>query len=154
MKKQDNKIPVTIVSGFLGAGKTTLLNHILTAEHGHRIAVVVNELGEIGIDGDLIVKDQDSVLELANGCLCCTVKGDLTRIVLDLIKQQGKFDHLLIETTGIADPAPVAEVFYFDPLINDRFYVDGLITMVDCVNLEKQLDTNQVCYRQISFADL
>jgi G3E family GTPase len=154
MRKQQDKFPVTIITGFLGAGKTTLLNHILTVEHGHRIAVIINEFGEIGIDGDLVVKDEGSVLELANGCLCCTVKGDLTKIILDLLKKQDSFDHIIIETTGIANPAPVAEVFYFDPLINSKFYVDGIVTVIDAVNVEKHLEDNDECYKQIAFADL
>ena len=154
MKSQEGKIPVTILTGFLGSGKTTLLNNILTEEHGHKIAVIINEFGEIGIDGDLVIKDDDSVLELANGCLCCTVKGDLTKIVLDLIKRGQEFEHLVIETTGIANPAPVAEVFYFDPLINTKFYVNGIVTLVDSVNVDKHLDDNEECYKQIAFADL
>ena len=115
MRKQPGQVPVTVITGFLGSGKTTLLNHILTEDHGQRIAVIVNEFGEIGIDGDLIVKDSDSVLEMNNGCLCCTVRGDLTKIALDLLKRRDQFDRIVIETTGIANPAPVAEVFYFDP---------------------------------------
>ncbi|MCM8531105.1 MAG: GTP-binding protein [Lentisphaeraceae bacterium] len=154
MKSQKGKIPVTILTGFLGSGKTTLLNNILTEEHGHKIAVIINEFGEIGIDGDLVVKDEDSILELSNGCLCCTVKGDLTKIVLDLIKSGQHFEHLMIETTGIANPAPVAEVFYFDPLINNNFYVNGIVTLVDSVNVDKHLDDNDECYKQIAFADL
>jgi G3E family GTPase len=154
MRKQQDKLPVTIITGFLGAGKTTLLNHILTIEHGHRIAVIINEFGEIGIDGDLVIKDEGSILELANGCLCCTVKGDLTKIILDLLKKQDSFDHIIIETTGIANPAPVAEVFYFDPLINSKFYVDGIVTVIDAVNVEKHLEDNDECYKQIAFADL
>ncbi len=154
MKLQKGKIPVTILTGFLGSGKTTLLNNILTEEHGHKIAVIINEFGEIGIDGDLVIKDEDSVLELANGCLCCTVKGDLTKIVQDLIKSGQDFEHLMIETTGIANPAPVAEVFYFDPTINDKFFVNGIVTLVDSVNVDKHLDDNDECYKQIAFADL
>ncbi len=154
MKAQSGKIPVTILTGFLGAGKTTLLNYILTAEHGHKIAVIINEFGEIGIDGDLVVKDENSVLELSNGCLCCTVKGDLTKIVLDLIKTKKDFEHLIIETTGIANPAPVAEVFYFDPFINPKFYVNGIVTLIDAVNVDKHLDDNDECYKQIAFADM
>jgi len=154
MKSQEGKIPVTILTGFLGSGKTTLLNNILTEEHGHKIAVIINEFGEIGIDGDLVVKDEDSILELANGCLCCTVKGDLTKIVLDLIKSGQEFEHLMIETTGIANPAPVAEVFYFDRFINDKFFVNGIVTLVDAVNVDKHLDDNDECYKQIAFADL
>ena len=154
MKLQKDKIPVTILTGFLGSGNTTLLNNILTEEHGHKIAVIINEFGEIGIDGDLVIKDEDSVLELANGCLCCTVKGDLTKIVQKLIKSGQQFEHLMIETTGIANPAPVAEVFYFDPFINNSFYVNGIVTLVDSVNVDKHLDDNDECYKQIAFADL
>jgi G3E family GTPase len=154
MKKQPGQIPVTVITGFLGSGKTTLLNHILTADHGQKIAVIVNEFGEIGIDGELIVKDDNSILELSNGCLCCTVKGDLTKIAMDLLKRKDQFDRIVIETTGIANPAPVAEVFYFDPYIKGKFYVDGIVTMVDSVNLQKHLEDNEECYKQIAFADL
>ena len=154
MKSQEGRIPVTILTGFLGSGKTTLLNNILTEEHGHKIAVIINEFGKIGIDGDLVVKDEDSVLELANGCLCCTVKGDLTKIVEDLIESGQEFEHLMIETTGIANPAPVAEVFHFDPRIKNKFYMNGIVTLVDSVNVDKHLDDNDECYKQIAFADL
>lgn len=154
MKVQEGKIPATIITGFLGSGKTTLLNNILTEKHGHKIAVIINEFGEIGIDGDLVVKDDDSILELNNGCLCCAVKNDLTKIILDLTKKGREFEHLIIETTGIANPAPVAEVFYLDPLINNKFYVNGIVTLVDAVNVDKHLDDNEECYKQIAFADL
>ena len=154
MRKQPGQIPVTVITGFLGSGKTTLLNHILTANHGQRIAVIVNEFGEVGIDGDLIVKDDNSVLEMNNGCLCCTVRGDLTRIALDLLKRRDQFDRIVIETTGIANPAPVAEVFYFDPYVKGKFYVDGIVTLVDAINLEKHLEDNEECYKQVAYADL
>lgn len=154
MKSQQGKTPVTIVTGFLGSGKTTLINHILSSDHGYKIAVIVNEFGEIGIDGDLIVKDEDSILELSNGCLCCAMIGDLTKIVLDLKKNDKDFDYLLIETTGIANPAPVAEVFYFDHRISSEFYVDGIITVVDPINIEIDIEDNEECYKQIAYADM
>ncbi|MCM8538410.1 MAG: GTP-binding protein [Lentisphaeraceae bacterium] len=154
MKTQSGKTPVSIITGFLGSGKTTLVNHILTANHGFKIAVIVNEFGEIGIDGDLIVKDENSILELSNGCLCCAIIGDLTQIVVDLEKSGKDFDYLLIETTGIANPAPVAEVFYFDPRINSKYFVDGIVTVVDPINLEIDIEDNEECYKQIAFADL
>jgi G3E family GTPase len=154
MKAQSGKTPVTIVTGFLGAGKTTLINHILSADHGHKIAVIVNEFGKIGIDGDLIIKDENSILELSNGCLCCTIIGDLTQIIVNLQKSGKDFDYLLIETTGIANPAPVAEVFYFDPRINNQYFVDGIVTVVDTINLEMDLEDNEECYKQIAYADM
>ncbi len=122
MRKQDYKIPVTILTGFLGAGKTTLLNN-LVEQGDKRLALIINEFGEVGLDGDLVTNAEDQVLELNNGCLCCTVKGDLTRILLNLISCGKEFDQIVIETTGLADPAPVAELIYFDSHVNKRFYL-------------------------------
>ncbi|MET0429874.1 MAG: GTP-binding protein, partial [Microvirga sp.] len=114
-----DKIPVTVLTGYLGAGKTTLLNRILTEEHGKRYAVIVNEFGEIGIDNELVVGADEEVFEMNNGCICCTVRGDLIRILDGLIKRKGKFDAVIVETTGLADPAPVAQTFFMDQDVSD-----------------------------------
>src|ERR1051325_7811299 len=111
------RVPVTVLTGFLGAGQTTLLNHILTAPHGNRIAVIENEFGEIGIDNELVVRSDEEIFEMNNGCICCTVRGDLIRILGKLMRRRDKFDYILIETTGLADPSPVAQTFFVDPEI-------------------------------------
>ena len=115
-----DKIPVTVLTGYLGAGKTTLLNRILSEEHGKKYAVIVNEFGEIGIDNDLVVGADEEVFEMNNGCICCTVRGDLMRILGDLMKRKGKFDAIIVETTGLADPAPVAQTFFVDENVGKR----------------------------------
>ena len=126
-----NQIPVTVLTGYLGAGKTTLLNRILTEEHGKKYAVVVNEFGEIGIDNDLVVNADEEVFEMNNGCICCTVRGDLIRILGGLMKRQDDFDGILIETTGLADPAPVAQTFFVDEDVRRRTWLDSIVTVVD-----------------------
>ncbi len=125
------KIPVTVLTGYLGAGKTTLLNRILSEDHGRKFAVIVNEFGEIGIDNDLVVGADEEVFEMNNGCICCTVRGDLIRIVEGLLKRRGKFDAILVETTGLADPAPVAQTFFVDADVRDAARLDAVVTVAD-----------------------
>jgi G3E family GTPase len=137
-------VPVTILTGFLGSGKTTLLNHILKADHGHRIAVIENEFGEAGIDNELLVQDRnEQIVEMNNGCICCTVRGDLVRILGELAakRQAGTlaFDRVVIETTGLADPAPVAQTFFVDEEIGMHYLLDAIVTLVDAVHAPQQL---------------
>ena len=150
-------VPVTILTGFLGAGKTTLLNRILTERHGGRIAVIENEFGEAGIDNELLVQDGEQIVEMNNGCICCTVRGDLIRILGDLASQrdQGRirFDRIIIETTGLADPAPVAQTFFVDRDIGDYYLLDGVVTVVDARHAPQQLDTHHEAQEQVGFAD-
>jgi G3E family GTPase len=151
-------VPVTILTGFLGAGKTTLLNRILTEQHGERIAVIENEFGETGVDNDILVKDKDEqIVEMNNGCLCCTVRGDLVRILGDLGKKrkQGKvkFDRVIIETTGLANPGPVAQTFFMDEAIHDQYLLDAVVTVVDAKHADKTLDDHDEARRQVGFAD-
>ncbi|MDF1995821.1 CobW family GTP-binding protein, partial [Peribacillus frigoritolerans] len=138
---ETNKIPVTILTGYLGAGKTTLLNRILTEKHNQKIAVIVNEYGEVGIDNQLVVDADEEILEMNNGCICCTVRGDLIRILRTLVfsSEQGqtKFNRVLIETTGLADPAPVAQTFFMDELLSEKFEVDSIVTVVDSKHVTK-----------------
>ena len=145
-------VPVSILTGFLGAGKTTLLNYILKQQHGYKFAVIVNELGKIGIDGALIEKTEDDVLEMSNGCLCCTVRKDLVKGVQNLLKKGG-FDYLLIETTGIADPGPVAQTFLNIPQLHQFVRMDSIITVVDAEQVEKQLKETDTVREQIAMAD-
>ena len=151
-------IPVTILTGFLGAGKTTLLNRILTEQHGERIAVIENEFGESGIDNDILVKDKDEqIIEMNNGCVCCTVRGDLVRILGDLGRKRRegtlKFDRVIIETTGLANPGPVAQTFFMDEAIHDQYLLDAVVTVVDAKHADKQLDEHDEARRQVGFAD-
>ena len=145
-------VPVSILTGFLGAGKTTLLNYILRQQHGYRFAVIVNEVGKIGIDGALIEKTEDDILELSNGCVCCTVRKDLVKGVQNLIKKGG-FDYLLIETTGIADPGPVAQTFLNIPQLQQLVRLDSIITVVDAEQIEKQMRDSETAREQIAMAD-
>ncbi|USK33147.1 GTP-binding protein [Bacillus sp. F19] len=155
---KSNKIPVTILTGYLGAGKTTLLNRILTEKHNQKIAVIVNEYGEVGIDNQLVVDADEEILEMNNGCICCTVRGDLIRILRTLVfsMDQGsvKFNRVLIETTGLADPAPVAQTFFMDELLSEKFEVDSIITVVDSKHITKHLDGHDEAQEQIAFADV
>lgn len=151
-------IPVTILTGFLGSGKTTLLNRILRERHGHRIAVIENEFGEAGIDNELLVQDEgEQIVEMNNGCICCTVRGDLIRILGELHakKQAGalSFDRVIIETTGLADPAPVAQTFFVDEDISQRYLLDAVVTMVDAKHAARQLDEYHEAQEQVGFAD-
>lgn len=139
-----HQVPVTILTGFLGSGKTTLLNRILSEHHGHKIAVIENEFGEAGIDSDLLINCEEQIVEMNNGCLCCTVRGDLVRILGQLSEKRErgevKFDHVIIETTGLADPAPVAQTFFVDDTISDAYRLDAVITVVDAKHAQQQLD--------------
>jgi G3E family GTPase len=149
-----SKVPVTLLTGFLGAGKTTLLNRILTEQHGKKYAVIVNEFGEIGIDNDLVVNADEEVFEMNNGCICCTVRGDLIRILDGLMKRADRFDGILLETTGLADPAPVAQTFFVDPDVAEKTRLDAIVTLVDARHLEIQLKDSHEAAEQIAFADL
>ena len=151
---KDERIPVTVVTGFLGSGKTTLINRILAEQHGRKIAVIVNEFGEIGIDGQLIVQnDQEELVEFNNGCLCCTVRGDLID-TLDRLQQRSELDAILIETTGLADPAPVASTFFLEDTLTSKTRLDSFIALADAVNLEQSLAQSEEAQEQIAFADI
>ncbi|MBF0481959.1 MAG: GTP-binding protein [Desulfovibrionaceae bacterium] len=148
------RIPVTILTGYLGAGKTTLLNRILTENHGRRFAVVVNEFGEIGVDNELVVGADEEIFEMNNGCVCCTVRGDLMRILGSLAKRRGAFDAILVETTGLADPAPVIQTFYMDEDTFDACTLDSVVTVADAANIEAQLARGHEAVDQLVYADL
>ena len=150
----DGKIPVTVLTGYLGAGKTTLLNRILTEPHGKKYAVIVNEFGEIGIDNDLVVGADEEVFEMNNGCICCTVRGDLIRIIEGLMKRRGKFDAIIVETTGLADPAPVAQTFFVDQDVSDKARLDAVVTVADAKWLTERLADAPEAKNQIAFADV
>jgi G3E family GTPase len=149
-----DQIPVTVLTGYLGAGKTTLLNRVLTEQHGKKYAVIVNEFGEIGIDNDLIVNADEEVFEMNNGCICCTVRGDLIRIIGNLLKRKGKLDAILIETTGLADPAPVAQTFFVDDEIRERAKLDAIVTVIDARHFLQRLDDSHEAAEQAAFADI
>jgi G3E family GTPase len=155
--QQDNMVPVTILTGFLGSGKTTLLNRILKEDHGHRIAVIENEFGEVGVDGDLIEKSDEQIVEMNNGCICCTVRGDLIKILGELKDKRAsgklKFDRVVIETTGMADPGPVAQTFFTDEDIGNYYLLDSILTVVDAKHAQKQLDEFHEAQEQVGFAD-
>jgi len=150
---EQNKIPVTILTGFLGSGKTTLLNRILTAPHGYRIAVIVNEFGEVGIDHHLLISSDEEIVQMNNGCICCTVHGDLLRVLFRLLDQRSTFDTLLLETTGLADPAAVAQTFLVDERIRWEFSMNQIVTLVDAKHIEGQLEAQTEAQEQIGFAD-
>ena len=149
-----DKIPVTVLTGYLGAGKTTLLNRILTEDHGQKFAVIVNEFGEIGIDNDLVVGADEEVFEMNNGCICCSVRGDLIRIIEGLMKRRGKFDAIIVETTGLADPAPVAQTFFVDADVQDQARLDAVVTVADAKWLVARLKDAPEAKNQIAFADV
>ena len=149
-----DKIPVTVLTGYLGAGKTTLLNRILSEQHGKKYAVIVNEFGEIGIDNDLVVGADEEVFEMNNGCICCTVRGDLIRILEGLMKRKGKFDAIIVETTGLADPAPVAQTFFVDEDVQKAARLDAVVTVADAKWLSARLKDAPEAKNQIAFADV
>ncbi len=150
---------MTVLTGFLGSGKTTLLNHILTAQHGKRIAVIENEFGEVGIDDALVLEAEEEIFEMNNGCICCTVRGDLIRILGNLMKRKDRFDQIVIETTGLADPAPVAQTFFVDPDVSEQLRLDAIVTVVDAKHLLPHLDEEKPdgveneAVEQLAFAD-
>ncbi|MGO8739613.1 CobW family GTP-binding protein [Rhodoblastus sp.] len=148
------KIPVTVLTGYLGAGKTTLLNRILTEDHGKKFAVIVNEFGEIGIDNELVVNADEEVFEMNNGCICCTVRGDLIRIIEGLMRRKGRFDAILVETTGLADPAPVAQTFFVDADVQNQTRLDAIVTVADAKFLAARLKDAPEAKNQIVFADV
>ena len=150
----NSKIPVTILTGFLGSGKTTLLNRILSEQHGKRIAVIENEYGEINIDHALVINADEEIFEMSNGCICCTVRGDLIRVLGNLMKRRDKFDYVLIETTGLADPGPVAQTFFMDEEIQSEFTLDGIVTLVDSAHISQQLGRSDESTEQVAFADV
>ncbi|HEY4366643.1 MAG TPA: GTP-binding protein [Steroidobacteraceae bacterium] len=149
-----NRIPVTVLTGFLGSGKTTLLNRILTESHGQRIAVIENEFGEIGVDQELVIDAEEEIFEMNNGCICCTVRGDLIRILGNLMTRRDKFDRIVLETTGLANPGPVAQTFFVDDSVREKFALDGIVTMVDARHFEQQLLDSEETHTQIAFADV
>ncbi len=150
-----HKVPVTVITGYLGSGKTTLLNHLLSGQKGRKVAVIVNEFGEVGIDGQLIIADQDEqLIEFNNGCLCCTVRGDLIDTISKLQERADSLDAIVIETTGLADPAPVASTFFISDEIRASTRLDAFVTVVDVVNLEKNLAQSVEAQEQVAFADI
>ncbi|MEB3229470.1 MAG: GTP-binding protein [Leptolyngbyaceae bacterium] len=147
------KVPVTVLTGYLGAGKTTLLNRILSENHGKRIAVIVNEFGEVGIDHQLVINAEEEIFEMNNGCICCTVRGDLIRIIGNLMERREQFDHLVIETTGLADPAPVIQSFFMDEVMVRLTQLDAVVTVVDAKYIWDHWDSSEA-QEQIAFADV
>src|ERR1700741_995342 len=151
--QEQGMVPVTILTGFLGSGKTTLLNRILSEHHGQRIAVIENEFGEIGVDQELVINAAEEVFEMNNGCIWCTVRGDLIRILGSLVKRRARFDRVVLETTGLANPGPVAQTFFVDDEIGAEFALDGIITLVDSKHIGLHLQESEEAREQVAFAD-
>jgi G3E family GTPase len=149
-----DRVPVTVLTGFLGSGKTTLLNRILSENHGKRIAVIENEFGEVGVDHQLVIGAEEEIFETNNGCICCTVRGDLLRILGQLLKRRDRFDYIMIETTGMADPGPVAQTFFLDDEFKQQFVLDAIVTLVDARHIERHLDEMKEPGEQVAFADV
>jgi len=154
MQAAPNQTPVTVITGYLGSGKTTLLNRILNEAHGKRYAVIVNEFGEVGIDNDLIVNAEEEIFEMNNGCICCTVRGDLIRILSGLMRRKGRMDGIIVETTGLADPAPVAQTFFVDEDVRRQTKLDAIVTVVDAKHLLGEIDRAPEAQEQLGFADI
>jgi G3E family GTPase len=154
MSSDPTPIPVTVLTGFLGAGKTTLLNRILTEQHGRKLAVIENEFGEVGVDNQLVIRSDEEIFEMNNGCICCTVRGDLIRILGRLMKRKDRLDGILIETTGLADPGPVAQTFFTDDEMRARFRLDAIVTVVDAKHVLQHIDSSPEVKKQIAFADV
>src|SRR5271168_4250129 len=148
------RVPVTVLTGFLGAGKTTLVNRILSEQHGKRIAVIENEFGEVGVDHELVIGADEEIFETANGCICCTVRGDLIRVLNQLRKRRDRFDYILVETTGLADPGPVAQTFFIDEDLREDFQLDAIVTLIDAAHIRGQLATVAAAAEQVGFADV
>ncbi|MCY4020142.1 MAG: GTP-binding protein [Chloroflexi bacterium] len=154
MNAVETRVPVTVLTGFLGSGKTTLLNRILTENHGKKIAVIENEFGEVGIDNDLVIGAEEEIFEMNNGCICCTVRGDLIRILGHLMKRRDKFDYIMVETTGMADPGPVAQTFYVDDDMQQKLHLDAIVTLVDAKHIWEHIDDSDEAKEQVAFADV
>ena len=154
MNTLESRVPVTVLTGFLGSGKTTLLNRILTENHGKKIAVIENEFGEVGIDNDLVIGAEEEIFEMNNGCICCTVRGDLIRILGHLMKRRDKFDYIMVETTGMADPGPVAQTFYVDDDMQQKLHLDAIVTLVDAKHIWEHIDDSDEAKEQVAFADV
>jgi G3E family GTPase len=150
----DTPVPVTLLTGALGSGKTTLLNRILSEHHGKRIAVIENEYGEVGVDHELVIGAEEEIFEMNNGCICCTVRGDLIRILGNLMKRRECFDYILVESTGLADPGPVAQTFFMDDEVSEQLRLDAIVTLVDAYHIEAQLEQPLKAHEQIAFADV